>query len=617
MIKGQRDDSTGALINTGDEQVNAIRQISLGNNASIGNNGARFDIGRGYTGAVRIFGNNFTLTKVGSNFVALLADATALSGLIIRGGQLSLESNSAAGNAPITIDSGAVLVSWGNRTFSNNVIINDGGQLNSPNNDTHTTVYNGQFTVNGLATLHNVASNKLIIGGPIFGAGGIVKTGPSGIVALAGNNAYGGSTTISEGTLQIGNGGTGGSITGDIVNNATLEFNRSDAYVFSNKISGTGDVVKSSSNTLTLNGANTYSGVTTVSGGTLVVGHNTALGTSSGNTVVSAGSSPYPALSLADGVTVTGETVVLNSDNATGGRSSLYAAAGVNANWNGTVTLAGNDRTQIYAHGNLQLQGTINGSSYILLIRGDGNGVISSNVTIGNTILVKTDDGSWTVRSTGNHWGNTAVAVGTLSLGASNALPENTILSIGQPDNSDAAFDLNGYDQTVAGLADNGQIGGLRKITNSGSSESELTINNSSDFTYSNLIEDGSGKVSLIKTGKGTQILSRTSHTFSGKTVIENGTLAVASEGSIYNGGMIDGEMIIKRGGTFRIDRQDVFGGHLSFPSVTITIDSGGVLKSNGFFNTLGPIVLNGGHYWQTAEIHNGGEFGHYMGKYP
>lgn len=595
VIKGQRDDSTGALINTGDEQVNAIRQISLGNNASIGNNGARFDIGRGYTGAVRIFGNNFTLTKVGSNFVALLADATALSGLIIRGGQLSLESNSAAGNATITIDSGAVLVSWGNRTFSNNVIINDGGQLNSPNNNTHTTVYNGQFTVNGLATLHSVASNKLIIGGPIFGAGGIVKTGPSGIVALAGNNAYGGSTTISEGTLQIGNGGTGGSITGDIVNNATLEFNRSDAYVFSNKISGTGDLVKSNSNILTLNGANTYSGVTTVSGGTLVVGHNTALGTSSGNTVVSAGSSPYPVLSLADGVTVTGETLVLNSDSATGGRSSLYAAAGVNAIWNGTVTLAGNDRAQIYAHGNLQLKGAINGSSYMLLIRGDGEGVISSKVTIGNTALVKADAGSWTVRSTGNQWGNTAVAVGTLSLGASNALPENTILSIGQPDNSDAAFDLNGYDQTVAGLADNGQIGGLRKITNSGSSESELTINNSSDFTYSNLIEDGSGKVSLIKTGKGTQILSRTSHTFSGKTVIENGTLAVASEGSIYNGGMIDGEMIIKRGGTFRIDRQDIFGGHLSFPSVTITIDSGGVLKSNGFFNTLGPIVLNGG----------------------
>jgi hypothetical protein len=49
-----------------------------------------------------VTGNNHTLTKVGNNFVALLADATTLAGLIINGGQISLESNAAAGNAPIT-----------------------------------------------------------------------------------------------------------------------------------------------------------------------------------------------------------------------------------------------------------------------------------------------------------------------------------------------------------------------------------------------------------------------------------------------------------------------------------------------------------------------------------
>ena len=44
---------------------------------------------------------------------------------------------------------------------------------------------------------------------------------------LTGANTYSGGTTISAGTLQIGNGGTTGSIAGNIVDNAALIFNRS------------------------------------------------------------------------------------------------------------------------------------------------------------------------------------------------------------------------------------------------------------------------------------------------------------------------------------------------------------------------------------------------------
>ncbi|MDQ0506623.1 autotransporter family protein [Xanthobacter agilis] len=40
--------------------------------------------------------------------------------------------------------------------------------------------------------------------------------------------------------MQLGNGGTTGSIVGDVVNNATLVFNRSDTYDFTGSISGTG-----------------------------------------------------------------------------------------------------------------------------------------------------------------------------------------------------------------------------------------------------------------------------------------------------------------------------------------------------------------------------------------
>ncbi|WP_335899247.1 autotransporter-associated beta strand repeat-containing protein, partial [Salmonella enterica] len=48
---------------------------------------------------------------------------------------------------------------------------------------------------------------------------------------------------------------------------------------FDNAISGSGQVVKSGDETLTLSGTNTYTGGTTISGGTLIATHVNALGT--------------------------------------------------------------------------------------------------------------------------------------------------------------------------------------------------------------------------------------------------------------------------------------------------------------------------------------------------
>ena len=66
------------------------------------------------------------------------------------------------------------------------------------------------------------------IGVAIVGAGDVTKTGP-GTVILTAANTYTGGTTISGGTLQLGNGGTTGSIVGNITDNGVLEFNRTDA----------------------------------------------------------------------------------------------------------------------------------------------------------------------------------------------------------------------------------------------------------------------------------------------------------------------------------------------------------------------------------------------------
>ncbi len=77
--------------------------------------------------------------------------------------------------------------------------------------------------------------------------------------------------TIDTGTLDLGNGGTTGALTTDVVNNGTLAFNRSNALTHSNVISGTGAVTQSGSGTTTLTGANTYTGNTTINAGTLAL----------------------------------------------------------------------------------------------------------------------------------------------------------------------------------------------------------------------------------------------------------------------------------------------------------------------------------------------------------
>ena len=135
----------------------------------------------------------------------------------------------------------------------------------------------GSVTLNEetLTTGNNNTSTDF--SGVISGDGGADKAG-TGTQTLSGemepnNNNF--LTTISAGTLQLGNGGTSGSIMGDVVNNATFAINRSDTFTFGGVISGTGAFQQLGTGTTILSGANTYTGATTVNGGTLMAGRLT------------------------------------------------------------------------------------------------------------------------------------------------------------------------------------------------------------------------------------------------------------------------------------------------------------------------------------------------------
>ena len=100
-----------------------------------------------------------------------------------------------------------------------------------------------------------------------------------------GANTYTGGTVIGGGTLQLGNGGTAGSIVGDVTNDGALVFDRSDVQNFTGVISGSGTVTQAGTGTTILTGANTYTGGTVISGGTLQLGNGGASGSIVGNII--------------------------------------------------------------------------------------------------------------------------------------------------------------------------------------------------------------------------------------------------------------------------------------------------------------------------------------------
>ena len=250
--------------------------------------------GNSYTGGTTISAGTLELGSGGS----IVGNVTDNGALVFNHLDTVIFSGAITGTGTLTQSGHGILELGGTNTYSGATNVAAGRLLAnsstalSPNSDftvtstldvggfnstvgslagTGTVINNGLF---GLATLTAGGDNaSTTFSGTLtngLSALGFIKTG-TGTMILTGANTYTAGTTISAGTIQIGNGGTTGSIVGNVTNNAALVFDRSDSVAFSGIISGTGTLTQSGSGALDLTAANTYSGNTNVTAGTLLV----------------------------------------------------------------------------------------------------------------------------------------------------------------------------------------------------------------------------------------------------------------------------------------------------------------------------------------------------------
>ncbi len=277
----------------------------------------------------------------------------------------------------------------------------------------------------------------------ITGAGKLAAY--NGTTVLTANNSYTGGTTIAGGTLQLGNGGTSGVIVGNVANNGTLVFNRSDAVSFAGVISGSGTVNQIGAGTTTLTANHTYTGGTAINGGTLQLGNGGTTGSIVGNVA----NNGTLAFNRADTVTFAGQvsgtgaveqrgagTTILTGDNSYTGGTAISA---------GTLQLGDGGATGAIT-GNVANNGTLafnRADTYAFAGLVSGSGGVDQ---IGAGATVLTANNTYT--------GPTNVNSGVLRAGIASAFSPNSDVNVA----AGATLDLNGHSQAVAAVGNAGLI---------------------------------------------------------------------------------------------------------------------------------------------------------------
>jgi len=451
------------------------------------------------------------------------------------------------------------------------------------------------------------AGAGLTVSGAISGAFAMTKTG-LGTLILSGANSYG-ETVISAGILQVGNGGTAGTLgAGAVTNNASLAFNRSDAFTVANDIGGTGSVTQSGTGNTTLTGTNSYSGTTTVNAGTLTIaGTNTGAGTITVRGVLDLGGG------TAGGTINSSGTVVLNqgtlnytrTDSATQAVNLTLAAVSANH----ISAVAGNTLNLGAIAVGSQAFADFSGAGTITTTHlNNSQGILGSWATFGGISWATVDGGgiiqAYTGYTLSSVAGTTAANYDSVHIDVdANQTLDGPITPFSLRYNTAGArtLTLTGVGNQIGSVlvtanvgANTSTIAGGTLMADSAGGEVTLVQNNlDGALLISSIIADNGSASSLVKSGGGRVILS-SANTYTGTTFITNGTLQIGNAGTT---GSIASASVVNNGNlTFSRSNAHEYTGVISGTgSVTKAATAGVLTLSNANTYTGGTTIAAGG----------------------
>ena len=457
---------------------------------------------------------------------------------------------SALGNTSVTIDTGSSGTQVGNITLASDISWSSSASLTLKAAGGFTG--SGNVTFGGSGSLNVQQAGNSTFSGNISGASGRITIGGvgyAGTLTLTGNNSYGGGTTLTKGTLNLGSVnaiGTTGTITFGSAG-GTLQYSLDNQTDYSNRfstgssqsfsidtngqnvtfasiLSGTSaTLTKLGAGTLTLSAANTYTGTTTVSAGTLAVTNVTGLGTTAAGTSIATGA----ALDI-QGVAVGAEALTVNG-------GSVRASSG-SGSLSGAITLGASSTVDVGSGAQLTLSGVISGTSMALTKTGSG------------TLILTTATNSYT--------GGTNLNAGAIQLASSTPLGSSGTISFAGGSLRYTATNTTDYSSRFSTAANQ-----LYSFDTNGQS-----------VTLATALTSSGG--SLTKLGSGTLTLTG-ANTYSGATNINAGTLQIGSAG--VTGAL--GSGAINNNGVLSFNRTD---------SVTLSAD----MPGSGSLSQLGTGTL-------------------------
>jgi autotransporter-associated beta strand protein len=524
------------------------------------------------------------LTLSGAGTLTLSGSSTFTNGATINGGTLQI-GNGFSGN--ITNNSAVSFNSSSTLTYSN--VIGGTGSLTKAGSGTliltNSNSYTGSTTVSG-GTLQlgnggttgwisgNITNNSTLAfnrsdtvtySGTIGGSGSLIQSGP-GTLILAGNQTFTGNTTISSGTLQIGNGGSTGSLTGNLVNNSVLVFNRTatgSSYDYSGNISGTGTLIQAGNQTVRLGGSNTFTGGITINSGVLTIGTAGTTGSIVCNVVdnsimifnrtsdyaYSGNISGFGSIYKVNGntLTLTGTNTYAGTTNLEGGKVNFTSLS--NLGTSGTIRISGGGLQ--WATGNTT---DISGRPIFIDAGGATFDTNGNNVTIANSIglngsgsLTKSGLGTLTLSGSSAYTGSTSVNAGTLLVSGSLSATASASIAAGATMRVDGSITRSASISVSGTLCGSGSVGsvsvfnGGTLVAGNGTSPGFLKLSGTS--AQSTALSGTTGatlSIQLGKTSAGTPVAGSDYSQLSiaqGSISLNNMTLSLAGNTTNVKGG--------------------------------------------------------------------------------